>query len=335
MTLTSIGDLSQSLMMRSRASDIKTRIATLTQELSTGRTADINGRLGGDFSLLADMDRNLARLESHALANTETRVFAGAMQAALTQVQDLVGNLGADILSVGAHASPSVLDGFSTRAAADLNGAVAALNGSNAGRSLFAGVSTGTAPIAGAAALMDALRSELTGLSTSHEILTAADAWFDDPAGFRSAIYTGSDTDLAPFQVGPGRDVDLSIRADDPALKGALRDLAVAALASDPDLDLSASARSGLFDALGSRFLASQDSLVSVRADLGQAEARLEEAGIRNEASRFALSEARNTLLAADPYDTATLLEEAQSQLEMLYAVTVRSSRLTLASFMS
>ncbi len=44
---------------------------------------------------------------------------------------------------------------------------------------------------------------------------------------------------------------------------------------------------------------------------------------------------ARTELIGADPYDTATEMEAVQGQLETLYTVTARLSRLSLADFLT
>ena len=80
--------------------------------------------------------------------------------------------------------------------------------------------------------------------------------------------------------------------------------------------------------------MTSQDRLSALRADVGFAEARIEEAQTRNSAARVGLETARNQLLVADPYETAIRLEEAQFQLESLYSVTARTARLSLLNFL-
>jgi flagellar hook-associated protein 3 FlgL len=64
MNLTSIGDLARGLTLKSRATEIKTQIETLSHEMSTGKVQDVSGRLDGDYSHLLDLDRSLSRLEA-------------------------------------------------------------------------------------------------------------------------------------------------------------------------------------------------------------------------------------------------------------------------------
>jgi len=76
-----------------------------------------------------------------------------------------------------------------------------------------------------------------------------------------------------------------------------------------------------------------QQDLTGVRGALGAAEARIETIQTRNASERTALELARNQLLAADPFETATRLEEVQFQLQALYTVTARMGDLSLVNF--
>ena len=49
---------------------------------------------------------------------------------------------------------------------------------------------------------------------------------------------------------------------------------------------------------------------------------------------RNALMLQRSELIGADPYETAAALTERQTQLETLYALTARVSRLSLAAYL-
>ena len=55
---------------------------------------------------------------------------------------------------------------------------------------------------------------------------------------------------------------------------------------------------------------------------------------IRNAAEASALQIARNGLVAADPYDTATAIQAVQTQIETLYTLTARLSRLSLTDYL-
>jgi len=63
-------------------------------------------------------------------------------------------------------------------------------------------------------------------------------------------------------------------------------------------------------------------------------EAQIDGATARNTAESSALELARAELIAIDPYKAATDLTSVQTQLETLYALTARLSRLSLVEYL-
>ncbi|AVO38841.1 flagellin [Pukyongiella litopenaei] len=334
MTVTSIGDLAQSLVLRSRVTQIKTEITTLTGELASGQTADLTGRLGNDLSHLTDIDRNLTRLRGFAIAAKEAQLFAAMAQESLGLLQNATGPLANTLLQATSTNVAEVRQQASVQARVDLETAISALNGQVAGRSVFAGTATDRMPLLTADDLLAELRMVVAGQGTATDVAQAAAAWFDDPAGFTATIYQGAATPLAAFQVGPGQSVTLPVRADDAVLRDLLKDLAIAALADDPALALDAAEQTELYRRTGEGLIAGQDRLTGMRAELGYSEARIEAVLVRNTSEQNSYQLARNALAQADPFETAARLEEVQVQLEALYAVTVRTSNLTLLNFL-
>ena len=55
---------------------------------------------------------------------------------------------------------------------------------------------------------------------------------------------------------------------------------------------------------------------------------------MRNGAETTSLQIARNGITAVDPYETASRLEATRQQLETLYTLTARISRLSLVDFL-
>jgi flagellar hook-associated protein 3 FlgL len=334
MSMISIGDMSQTLLLSSRATDLKQTMAVLLEEVSSGQVTDPGKRLGGDYSQLIDIDRNLARLEGYSIAATEANLFASSTQSRLERMQDITGSLSNNMLLATTSTDHKIQTNVSQQARADLADVMGILNGGVAGKSLFAGVDTDTVPLESDNLLLSELKTVLTGIVSATDIMQAAEDWFEDPAGFRAVIYRGSDQDLSPIQVASGQHVGLSLRADDPDFRDMLLNLAVVALSTDSDLNITTENRQGLFQLTSDSILENNDNLTTLRAELGYAESRIEEATTRNESARTSLEYARNALLEADPYETATRLENVQFQLEALYATTVRTSRLSLLAFL-
>ena len=334
MNMTSIGDMAHSLMLRTRSSALKASMIALTEELSAGQTIDAATRLGGDYSYLSDIDHNLSRLSGYAMAAREASLFTSAAQLGLGRMQEVATTLGADLLTINPTYIETARLHTGQQARSGLDTILAALNGSAGGRSLFAGTATDASPMASTDTLITALKAEVSGMTLTSQILTAVDNWFAEPAGFKATMYSGSDQPLTPIQIGANEQVTLSLQADDPQFGSILRNAAIAVLATDPGLGLDVDAQNVMLRVAGEGLLNNDHGLTGLRADMGYAEARIEEASSRTAAARNSLEYARNELLAADPFETASRLEEVQFQLESLYAVTVRTSRLTLLSFL-
>ncbi len=334
MTLNSIGDLARGLTLRTRSAEIKSQIETLSYEMSTGKVQDISGRLGGDYSHLLDLDRSLERLDALSIATAEARLFTDAIQLSLTTLSGSVAEMSASLLSFGTANQTVTHEQASVQARNELDTMISALNTRAGGRSLYSGTSTDVSPLPSAETLSTALQAELTGLTSLTDIQLAAEDWFNDPAGFDAVIYQGGTDTLAPMQISENERITLPITATDPTLKDALRDVAVAALATDDALGWTPDLRTALFTQLGVELANTQDATVNLRAQVGAAEARVEQAATRNAAAKTSAEHARNALIAADPYETAAQLQTVQFQLESLYSVTVRNANLSLVNFL-
>lgn len=335
MSLTSLGDLAQSFMLRQQNLQLRQEVNRLSAEVTTGRTADLSGRMSGDFAYLADIERSLGLLQGYRTSVTEAAVFTSAMQASLDRVQDISDTLSRSLFDSAGSGLPALQTLGATSAKAALSEIVAAFNTQTAGRSLFAGNATDQPALAAADTILAELRTVVGSQTTAAGLKAAVDQWFDAASGgFETLGYLGATEGLAPYRLDREGTVDLDLRADSPALKEILKQVSLAALAGDASLPLTERARSDLLRQAGEGLLGSKDKLIELRAHLGFAEARIEEGRVRLSSEKSSLELARNALLSVDPFESATLLENAQSQLESLYAVTVRLSRLSLSEFM-
>lgn len=335
MNLTSLGDLAQNTYLFTRGAQLKQNVADLQQELSTGKTKDLTGRLGGNFNYLSDIERSINRLESYDTVTTETALFADSTQGYLAKITDISSNYGEDLMTVGTFITESSADQLSMQAYDYLEQTIASLNGQLGGRSLFAGTDTDATPLADPDTLMTALSAEVAGLTDAGDIVQAVHDWFDDPLGFDTVMYQGSTTDMAPVRIGPNEEVTIALRADHDAFKQAMAGFAIGALASEPALNYSVDQKKDLLTATSGEMMTTRGNLVEVQAQLGFTEERIEDTAARNAAALLGLQLAKNELIEADPYETVSKLEEAQFQLESIYTVTARSSKMSLLNYLS
>lgn len=330
----SIGDLAQSFLLQNRSAQLRADIQTLSQEMTTGQTSDVTSRLGGDFTALSGLEHQLSVLDSMSVARADASLFIDSAQTNMSQLADSVGELGVSLLSVGDTPTALAFSGLTEQTIGAFEEAVAHLNGAAAGRALFSGTATNVAPLPDSDMFLSEIRTVVSGAATAAQLWSDLTAWFDDPSGYRTTVYAGSTESLRPMPIFEDKTVSHDLRADDPDIRNALRDLAAAALATDPVIGLPEEEQTALLQMAGSSLVISQDALNGQSAAIGVMQERIEIANTRQETERLTLQTARDALLSVDPYDAATQLEAAQFRLEALYSVTVRTSQLSLVNFL-
>lgn len=332
--LNSLGDLATLFRLQRQTGGIKAEVQNRAGELSSGRKADLAGALRGDWRGLAAVEHRLSLAVTERLAITEARGFAQAAQTALATVQDAADSALAAVLAVPAAPTLSAAERAGSVARHAFAAAVGALNQDSAGRSVFAGDATDRAALAPAETMLADLEGAIAGLTTAAEVTAAVEAWFDTPGGgFETAGYIGSTTSLAPFQLGDSRE-EIGTRADDPRLREMLKGLALGAMVGSPAFAGPVSEREALSHTAGERLLEGQGAVTALQAEIGESEAAAEAALVRNGTETTALETSRAEMVNADPFDAATRLEAAQSQLETLFALTARISRLSLTDYL-
>jgi flagellar hook-associated protein 3 FlgL len=187
-------------------------------------------------------------------------------------------------------------------------------------------------PLGPADNLLAALETVAAGATTAEMVAAAVTGWFADPLGYGS-FYQGGEA-LSPVAIAPGETADLSATAMDPAIRDTLAGFAMAALLDRGALAGNADERARLAQRSGAALLASADARISLAARVGAVEAQIEAVRTRNGAEETALGILRSEIGSVDPYEAATRLEAARAQLESLYLITARVSRLSLVEFL-
>lgn len=331
MTLTSIGDLTQTHFLRRQTAGAKADMDRLTAEMTTGKVTDAGAHLGGDFSALAGIDSSLARLRGYATATTQAGMIADVQQRALSQIDDAA--VAASGTLIAAAFAPADGIAAAARQAQDaLAAAIGALNLRHADRAVFAGADGDGVALAGADAVMASARQAVAGVTGGPAVVATVESWFTDAAGFGAAYRGGPPA--PPVPVAPGMSVSLDVTAADPALGDTLKSLILGALLTDDAVGGGRDARAHVARVAGEGLAGAAPARAALAGRLGIVQQRLDQTAAQNSAEDSALSIARNGLVATDPYDTATRLQDAQSRLEMIYTLTARLSRLTLADYL-
>lgn len=334
----SIGDLSRSYQLRLGQHGLKTRLDRLTQEMMTGLKSDIPKALGGDVSGISHIESRLKLLTTFQQNAAEAQNRLAGMQAALEQIHAAVDDLGPRLLS-----EPHIADEHDLRARADnvkqdFRSMFGILNINIAGQYPFAGSRTDSAPLGSFDTMLTELTATVASATTAADIASRIDAWFDAPAGtggFAGTIYQGDDSGGTRFSVSPDRRIDSRLTANSLELRDTLKGMAIIAYASEAGTAIDAATLRDLFAEAGARLSKGSTGLIRARADLGQQQAVITQAQARNSAETTALSIAHTNMTGADPYETATALQETEAKIQSLYALTARLSRLNLTDYLS
>lgn len=329
--LTSIGDLAQSQLLRRQVTSVKTDLDRLAQEVATGRTADAAARLQGDVSTLGALVTDQARLAGFATVTTEMNILADTQQRALGRIDQVAGTASAALLAA-TYGADQALATAGTQSRNALEVALSSLNLRHADRSLFAGIATDGPAMAEPDVVMAAASRAVAGAGDAAAVLAALDRWFANPAGF-GALYLG-DRPAAAVALAPGEEAALDITAEAPAITATLKGLVLGALLAGNALPAAPGPRAELARRAGEMLLTGASARADLMGHLGQTQEQIAQAQARNSAEAAGLDIARNELLAVDPYEAATRLQDVQTRLETLFALTARLQRLSLAEYL-
>lgn len=334
MSFTTIGDLAQGFALRRENTALKQRMQALSQELASGLASNVTEHLSGDFTRLSDVQHKLRLSETYARGADQGRTETAVMQLALETVQTTAEGLSQAALTFGSSAGAAGIDSLAGEARAALGTLVSALNSHVGGRTLFSGDEVSQAPLSSSGDFLTALQTAVAGAASSADVTTALDTFFDPGGGFDTLIYQGGTGARNAYALGEGESVTLDLKADDPAFRHLLKQVAIASVLDDPGITLTTGEQVELAAQAGVALLTSQTAVTNIRADLGFAEGRIERATTRLAAERASLSLVQSELLAVDPYETGTELQQVQLQLETLYTITSRMSRLNLVNYL-
>jgi flagellar hook-associated protein 3 FlgL len=333
MTRISLGDASMTNILARQGLALRAEVQRASQEVTTGRQTDIGQALRGDYSPLLAIDASLSRLRSYASTTADAASLTAAQQVALTSVGSYVSDATGTLLRARDFTTAAQVDTLAADLHTKLAGVMGLFNSQVAGRSVFAGTATSSTPLGRTEDLLTALVTAAAGATTAGQVASAVTTWFNDPGGYQ-AFYQGADP-LSPVAVAPGESADLSTTALDPAIRDTLAGFAMAALLDRGVLSGLPEERALLAQRSGEALLSAGEGRIALAARIGTVEAQVENASTRNSAEATAVGILRSEAGAVDPYEAATRLENARAQLESLYLVTARVSRLGLVEFLS
>ena len=330
---TGFSDLAASLQTRRDNARLNNELIRLTQELSSGRRSDVTSGVSGDFGPLAAFQRDLAAIDSFTQTGQEARLIAQAGQEVLNQISVAASDNSTALLLVVTNPDPELITKAAGTARQNFEAAIAGLNTNVAGRSVFAGQAFGSAATVDADTILADLVTATAAETTAAGVEAIVDAYFAPGGGFETTAYLG-EVVASPTRLGSGETAQPTLIATDPRITETLAQTAKAALLDMGVLIAPAAERATLAGNAGQALLEASASLTDARADIGIAEEALERSLTRLAAEKSSTEIALGEIVNADPYETASRLQETEVRLESLYILTGRLAALSLANFL-
>lgn len=335
MSMSTIGDMRQFFLTSRNNTMLKTDLNTLVQELTTGQASDLTAHLGVSQTNLAGLDRQLDLLERFAQSNADVGQMLSTMQTVLSGVDAQRATASSALLTIDVGSSLTQIENTAHIARAGFQTTVQSLNTRYGDRTMFGGNDLDANPLSDPNEMLTELQTAVAGLTDPADVISAINTWFDAPGGgFETTGYQGDTSSIMTRPVDANQSVDINLRADDQAIRDTLKAFALGALAGDATLPLDIAARQMLQQQAGQDLLTVAVPLAGIQARLGYAEGQVEEASVRIATQQSSYGIARNELVSADPFETATRLQAVQQQLETQYTLTARLSRLSLTEYL-
>jgi len=334
MSVISFGDMAASIRNMRVTTQTKLDLEKYGSEVASGEKYDLSASVSGDFSPLASIERSLRTLQSYDLAIKEADLFATTVQSSLGSISEHVEELSSVLLTASTNGDATSVSVAGTDARTRFDAVVSTLNTRIGNRSLFSGAATGETALISADEMMNDLVAAVAGSTSYSDVEAIVDDWFmSSSGGFEMIAYQGSDTALSPFALGEHETVRVDFSANDASIRETLKGLALAALVDEGVLEGSVSEQSSLLRSAGETLMGVQAGLADLRARVGAVEARIEEASLSNSAMTFSYEAAKSEIVSADAYESASMLTQTETQLQLIYTLTARMSRLSLSDY--
>lgn len=336
MLSTYVGDLAQSHQLRRDTARIRGDLNRLTNELSSGVTSDISRTLKGNFGPLAGIERGLARSDSFEAIIGEQSLVIATYQNTFSNMRTLGNDIRDALLSFPDSANAVLIKNAGSDALTRLDAALNSLNTQVGGISLFAGTATDASAVTDLETIMTALETEiaLASATTASDVETVVNTWFGASGGFETVGYIGGTGMTQGVQVSEGETLPAGLTAETQEIRSFLGALSLAGLLGRGLLAGNLEEQGALARLAGEQLINADNDLVGLQSSVGSIEAQLERATVEVATERHSLELARADLIEIDPFEAAVGLQNAESQLQTLYSITARLSRLSLANFL-
>ncbi len=331
---TTFGDRARHHMLTQNTQRLKNDMTRLTQEMATGQTSDPARKLSGNTVPLANLDRVLGQVDARLSAISLVTLRLDGQQAAMQGVQARVQDVADTLLRPELFANDDRLSPIAKQVGQVFSDVVGLLNTQAGGRSLFAGQGVDRPALSDPQIILDTLAALIPSGADRPMIDQIVGDWFAPGGGFDTIGYLGADAENTPIDLGDGLSLQMGLTAAAPEIRGTLAALAKAALMDGGLTTITADTRRQVLSAAAIDTRSSSANLRDVIEQIGISQARVDEATTRQQTAKVAASMAKNLLIAVDPYETATALQDSIARVDQMFAITARLSRLSLSAYL-
>lgn len=324
-------DIGRALVLAQRGSAAGADIARVADEITSGQVRDPVKAAGGDAAQVYAVESYLSdiKVDREIVATAQRR--SEVAQLTLNSLRETILPLGPNLTAAATADDSLRAAAYSQTAAETLDFALAGLNASIAGRSLFGGVSNDTPLVGSGEALLADVRAAIAaGQDTP---IAAVEDYFSDGGGFSTAFWQGgpkADT----LTLASGHSLESLPTGDADAFRSMLEGLTLAALSTDESLAPERADQLAFQQSAGKALSTAADELTTLQAEIGTGQERAVRIESILVAEQTAAEITRGAFFNTDPYAASAELTALEAQLEALYTITARLSQLSLTNYL-
>lgn len=328
-----IGDLASSFLLRNRGNSLRSELVALTQEIASGQKRDIAASSRENLPTISAVEHSIKVHEGFEIARQNVGQVLDFASSALTGIYETTRDIGPALL--GNVAGEIGSDPIIAEAPGLLADVISYANTRSGSRYVFAGTASDQVPVADAEIILADLTTAVSGTTNTTDYFAAIDDWFSDPgAGYSVAGYQGGAQRTDQIDISANQTVGFSHTANDAVFRDTMKHLATIALVDNGTFPGGDDERADILKSAAEGMASVGLDLIKTQAEIGTQQARIEQAATQSDTEVLMFEALRNDILSVDPFETATRLEEVQTQLESLYLVTARASRLSLSEYL-
>lgn len=333
MRLIGTSDLLTNLQSKFQNRSISSQLNRLVGEISSGEKADPTDGSGSIRAKLASLTHSKNILVSFNQAIKTHQTEKAIEYQAIQSMIDSQESIGPQILA-NLSSGSEVLEPFFFQASNVFDASFSSLMSRVGNRYIFSGLESTTPPLVGASTIISELELAVSAATDANSAWSAIDQWFTQVGGpFDTLAYQGGEPTVSSIRLSSTYSLTQETLASDLVFRENLRNLSVFKLIESGGISLPDAEIVNLVEISAKNILENQNQLIETSATIGQVQQQIDRASNQNSTEEFVFGKAVNEIKQVDLFEAVSRFEELESQLESLYLVTAKSSRLSLTQY--